>query len=122
MNKIVGIDKQKLKKIILNIYEYRDKINTIFNDAEYLIDETKQYYDSDDGDYFRNEFSKLCSNKAVVLSNIKSYCEDLERVIHNFEKNEDSIVTDFKGYSKELDKQDNNLYTNFNISVDNSRK
>lgn len=122
MNKIVGIDKEKLKKIILNIYEYRDKINTIFNDVEYLIDETKQYYDSDDGDYFRQKLSQLCSNRSVVLSNIKSYCEDLEKVIHNFEKNEDSIVTNFKGYSKELDNQSNNSYSNFNVSVDNSRK
>ena len=96
MNDVIGIDKERLKTIIINIYEYRDKINTILNDAQYLIEETKQYYKSEDGDYLRKKFSQFYDNKLIILENIKSYCNDLEQVISDFESSQINVVDIFK--------------------------
>ena len=96
MNYIVGIDKDKLKALILKIYNYNDKINCILNDAQLLVNDTNQYYKSEDGDYYRKRFNELLLNKKIVLENIKSYGDDLVKVINSFDKTKVKTVDIFR--------------------------
>jgi len=96
MNNVIGINREKLKNSILKLYAYRDKVNSILNDAQLLIDDTKNYYISDDGDYLRENFNKFYSNKTVIIQNINSYCTDLQEVMNNFQENQTKTIDIFR--------------------------
>ena len=86
-NEIIGIKEEKLKKLILEIYDYRDKISKILETADILVNETKNYYKSEDGELYRKKFAIFANNFDIMLKNIKSYADDLERVISDFKLN-----------------------------------
>lgn len=87
MNNIIGINEQNLKKLILEIYDYRDKMSKIFDSMQTLIFNTKDYYIGQDGDALRSEFAKISSNFDTVLNNVKSYGSDLEFVLSSYKEN-----------------------------------
>lgn len=95
-SRIIGINEPNLKKLILEIYEYRDKISKVLNTAESLIYDTANYYKSEDGDELRKKFDLFSSNFDVFLKNIQSYGEDLEQVIYNYRQNALKNVDIFK--------------------------
>jgi len=61
-----------------------------------MIDDTSNYYKSDDGDEFRKSFNSFYTNKKVLLENIKSYCADLEEVMSKFDKKQLAAIDIFK--------------------------
>lgn len=81
MEKIVAIREEQLKKLILEIYDLRDKASKVFNDLEVLMSNSSSYFDSDDGKACREKFRLLSQNFPTFLSNMESYGEDLEKVI-----------------------------------------
>lgn len=85
-NDLIAVNDKKIKTLILEIYEYRDKISKILEDAEILADSTKTFYNSEDGNKFRERFSKFSTNFSTFLTNIKSYGEDLENVLHRYKE------------------------------------
>ena len=94
MNEIVGINSESLKKLIFEIYDYRDKISNILNTAEILIKNSENYYISSDGDELRKHFNNFSSNFNIFFKNIKSYSDDLELVLityQNFLKSSNKI-------------------------------
>ena len=95
-NQLMGISEQNLKKLILEIYDYRDKMSKILNTAEKLIYDTKNYYQSKDGEELRKKFEIFSSNFAIFLKNIQSYGEDLEQTIYNYRQNTIKNVDIFK--------------------------
>ena len=83
---LISINDEKIKTLILEIYEYRDKISKILDDAEYLVDSTKNFYDSEDGTKFRTKFNEFSTNFSTFLANIKSYGEDLDVVLSKYKE------------------------------------
>ena len=81
---LISINDEKLKTLILEIYEYRDKISKILEDAELLAESTKTFYDSEDGEKFRTKFNKFSVNFSTFLANIRSYGEDLEVILSRY--------------------------------------
>lgn len=79
-----GINESGIDKLILDIYDYSDKIKTILNSLEDLIDSTKSCYDSPDGNEFRAKFSLEKDSINNLISNILSYTEDLTLVKKDF--------------------------------------
>ena len=102
MEKLTGINEQNMKSLILDIYECRDKISKILNDAQFLMEKTKDYYLSEDGDLIRRKFNELCYNNKILLNNIKGYGEDLEKVMFNYKKLGNKTNDIFK-YNKSID-------------------
>ena len=96
MNNDIGINRENLKSLILKIYNYRDKINKILNETETLIEETKQYYISEDGEILRKKFDLLYGSKNIILQNIKSYCDDLNELIKKYDKITNENIDIFK--------------------------
>ena len=95
-NIVSGINEPNLKKLILEIYDYRDKISKLLSTAENLVYETKTYYDSVDGDELRRKFALLHSNFTTLLSNIKDYGNDLELILRQYKQNQVKNVDTIK--------------------------
>lgn len=85
MNQIIGINSVGLKKLILEIYDYRDKISNILNSSESLIENTREYYNSLDGVEIRAKFKSFSDNFDVFIKNIKSYSDDLEYILNQYQ-------------------------------------
>lgn len=93
---LISINDEKLKNLILEIYEYRDKISKILEDAEFLAESTKMFYESEDGDKFRTKFKKFSANFSTFLNNIRSYGEDFEVVLSRYKAVTDKNVDIFE--------------------------
>ena len=92
---ITAINDANLKKLILFIYECRDKISKILEDSEIIVQSTETFYKTADGIEFRNKFNKFSNNFPIVLSNIKSYGLDLEQVLLEYKKTDSKSVDIF---------------------------
>lgn len=84
MEKIVAIREEKLKKLILEIYDLRDKASKALSDLEVLVNSSETYFDSDDGRTYREKFKLLSQNFPIFLSNIEGYGQDLEMAVQRF--------------------------------------
>lgn len=90
------INSEKLKKLILTIYEYRDKISKNLEDSKQLVDSTKDFYKSQDGEEYRKKFEIFYDNYLVFLENIKSYGLDLEYILTSYMNMDKKNVDTFK--------------------------
>lgn len=102
METVVAIREEKLKKLILEIYDLRDKASKVLSDLEVLVNSSETYFDSDDGRTYREKFKLLSQNFPIFLSNIEGYGQDLEKAVQKF-----SGIT-----SKNVDIFKNVMYTN----------
>lgn len=93
---IVAINSESLKKLILDIYDYRDKLSKILQDAELVVKSTEIFYKTLDGDEFRKKFEKLSVNFPKILSNLKSYGDDLSIVLSKYKEVNSKSVDIFK--------------------------
>lgn len=93
---LVAINSESLKKLIIEIYSYRDKMSKILEDAELIAQLSKEYYNSNDGEEFRNKFQKFSSTFPIFLSNIRNYGQDLEFVLQNYKNNDVKSIDIFK--------------------------
>lgn len=79
-NDVVGVNEKGIDNLILEIYDYVEKIKGQLNQFEDLVDSTKNFYQSESGENFRNRFVELKDNFQVVNDNILSYSVELSRV------------------------------------------
>jgi len=96
MQQNVGINSENLKKLILDITDYRDKISGILNDTMVLADSIKNCYATKDGEEFRIKFDNFSSTFSEFLKNIESYGTDLDFVLTQFKQNDAQSVDIFK--------------------------
>lgn len=83
-SKILAINEDNLKTMILDIYEYRDRVSKILEEAQILVKAIKSFYNSEDGIEFINKFNDFSLNFPTFLNNIESYAEDLELVLDSY--------------------------------------
>ena len=96
MEKVIGINEEKMKKLILDIYDYRDKISKILNEIETDFIRCGEYYKSDDGERVKKNLNKICYNFDNCLSIIKNYAVDLEKVLDKYKKDNYKIINVFE--------------------------
>ena len=77
MENNIGINEEKLDKLILDIYNYCEKINVTLNQVSDVVEDTKVFYTGDVADSFRKKFSLYSSNFLNIRANLCSYADDL---------------------------------------------
>ena len=92
----VGINEQKIDKLVLDINNYAERINNVLNNMEDLVNSTNSFFLEEVGNEFRNNFKQLSSNFPTVKTNILSYSQDLIKVKLNYQKTVVNIVDDLK--------------------------
>ena len=89
---VVGISEEKIDKLIIEITEYANKINKIFNQASELVDKTKTYYISESGDKFREKYLEFSDNYKTFNQNILSYAKELTVVKKKYSSSTEQII------------------------------
>ncbi len=96
-----GINESKISIIKGEIQDYATRINSIFGDMTTLVEESKNYFNCESGDLFRNHFLLLKENFSVVNQNILNYADDLTNVQLHYQKKNENAVSDLGMYRKE---------------------
>ncbi len=89
-----GISETGIDRLILDLYDYSDKCNKLSNEIRDLIDSSKSFYITNDGDRFRKNFNKFYNGTEKLNKNILTIVSDLNNVKVNYKKR-DSKSADF---------------------------
>lgn len=93
---VVGINDAKIDGLVLNIYDYAQRIKDILNNVDDLIYETNNYYNCEEAVKFRNNFESIKDNFAVVTENILSYGDELVRVKNQIYTKDSELASSIK--------------------------
>ncbi len=86
MTNVVGINEQKIDKLINEIYFYSNRIKMVLDQADSIVENTNSFYDCESAKMFRSAFEKYKRNFNIINKNILSYSDDLSSV-KNFYRN-----------------------------------
>lgn len=81
-----GVNDERIKKLVLNIYDYSEQINTILNSIDDLVNDTKKYFTIEESDSFYTRFSAIKDNFTNVRDNILSYAEEILKAGQNYQE------------------------------------
>lgn len=93
---VVGINDAKIDSLVLNIYDYAQRIKDILNNVDDLIYETAAYYNCEEAVKFRNDFESVKDNFSVVTENILSYGDELVRVKNQIYMKDSELASSIK--------------------------
>lgn len=107
MEDLISINEDGLDKLALNIYDYSEKINNIFNQIDDLMVQSKDYFDCQLNNDIRIKYQNIKDSIKNVKSNISSYSTDLIKVKNAFRNNAEIIANDIR-------KEISNIQSNYN--------
>ena len=83
MNDTIGLNEEGIKKVIMDIYDYCEKINKTLNQISDVVEDTKNFYCCDTADEYRKKFTEFSSNFPTIVNSLKSYADDLNKLKSN---------------------------------------
>lgn len=102
----VGINIDSVDKLILDIYNYAERINKTLNQISNVVDQTKSFYACDAADNYRNKFNSFRTNFNVVNKNVISYAEDLIKLKNKYQNIDDNMTQTIKRAISRVDSKD----------------
>ena len=102
-NNTIGINYLKIDKLILDIYDYSEKIQKTLDQISNIVDKTKDFYLCYEADCYRNKFSDFRQNFPVINKNIISYAEDLIRLKTNYQRTAGDILSSMNTAIKKIE-------------------
>lgn len=100
LNDTISINEENLNKLILDIYDYNEKINNILNQIIDLIAGSKDYFKCSVETELLNKLSYLEDNKNNLIYNITNYANDLMKVKMNFKEISASLTIEVNKHTK----------------------
>ena len=88
-----GINEIALDKVIVDIYDYCDKLRFILSQINDLVAGTSDYYKCSEADAFRRKYEIFSRNFPTLLDSVISYAEDLVGVKTNYTRINEDITT-----------------------------
>lgn len=88
---LAGINESGIDTLVLDIVEYVEKMNRLFGRLQELSAETKTYFDSAEGNQFREKMNSQLTFCQTVNQNILNYANDLTKVKGKYKTGEVNI-------------------------------
>lgn len=88
----IGINIDSVDKLILDIYNYAERVNKTLNQISNVVDQTKSFYVCDAADNYRNKFNSFRTNFSIVNKNLISYAEDLIKLKNRYQNISDDMT------------------------------
>ena len=76
----VGINEDKINSLVLDIYDYIEKINAILSNIDNEMEKTSTCFKFKTGDSLRKKYSDLRANYSIINKNLMGYTEKLIKV------------------------------------------
>ncbi|MBE6155826.1 MAG: hypothetical protein E7164_03610 [Firmicutes bacterium] len=99
-NLVSGIEEERLKALIADVYNYYEQIKSKLNKISNLVASLEDDTSSIAFNRYLSKFENFRSNFPIVCSNIQTYADDLAKVKKNFNK----ISTNSSSYLNQKNK------------------
>ena len=101
----IGVNVDGIDKLILDIYNYAEKINKTLNQITNVVEQTKSFYDCDIANDYRNKFNNFKTNFNIINKNIQSYAEDLIKLKNKYRDVDMNITNDVLNAIRKMQNQ-----------------
>ena len=85
MGFVRGVKSNNLRNLVLDVFEYRDKLMKILGELEKDFYNCKSYYQSDDGEQMAKMFNSMTAEFKIVTDLVKDYANVLEMVLKKYQ-------------------------------------
>lgn len=85
MNNTSGINDEKLDSLVLDIYDYADRINQILNNIDELISMSNEYFKCESADQLKKRYQELELSFPVLKQNILNCANDLVKAKYSYQ-------------------------------------
>ena len=82
--RLVAVNEQGMLQLHLEVYDYWQKIQTLFYQMEEIVEGTKSIFVGDSGEYYRSHFGDDFKEQQHILHNIQSIAEDISYIRNKF--------------------------------------
>ena len=93
-----GINVDSIDKLILDIYNYAEKVTGTLNQISDLIEQTKTYCLCDEINDLRNKFESFKTNFPIINKNIISYADDFIKLKNRYQTVDERLTESVKKY------------------------
>lgn len=84
MPDVRGINEEKIDYLVLDIYDYAERVNQILNNIDELMIKSNEYYNCESNQTIINHYKELSFNFPVLKQNILTTANDLVKVKHHY--------------------------------------
>lgn len=106
MDNQVGINKDAIQKLCLEIQDYSDKVKIKLNQIGDKWYEAKPYFEGNGVVEFQNKFSKLEDSFETISNNILSYIDDFNTLISKYESLDTSLSKQVKINAENIESEE----------------
>ena len=92
----VGINIDSIDKLILDIYNYAERINKTLNQITDVVEQTRIFYDCASAKKYREKFNNFSANFNVINTNLKSYAEDMIKLKNKYQRVDENLTDTVK--------------------------
>ena len=105
MEDLITINEEALNKLVLDLYDYSERVNSILNQISDLVNYSSTYFEGQQSDDIIKKYNSLLETLENLKYNISDYSSDLIKVKNKF-KNTSSDLT------IEVNRQTSNIQSN----------
>lgn len=102
----VGINIDSVDKLILDIYNYAEKIGKTLDQISDTVSDTKEFYKCSAATEYRNKFNDFKANFKTVRQNVNSYAEDLIKLKNRYQNINDDLTQTIKKATANIESND----------------
>jgi len=92
MEKVAGVHEQRINTLTLEIHDYAERINVIYNQLRDLTHETNMYFKSELGNEFRKKCNLSLDEFSKINKNILNYAQSLVNAKSKFNRIDDAAI------------------------------
>ncbi len=100
---VFGINEDKLGKLILDIYDYVERINMIINSVDDIMNDIEQNFKVSDKNILIKKNLYFRDNLINIKNNILSYADELINVKKGYREISQDVASTVKGFMKDID-------------------
>lgn len=86
LNDKMGINESKINNLMLDIYDYEEQINALFDKITDIMEKSNNSFQSDNADDLRKKYRDFSINYTNIKNNIHDYSDDLSKVKNMYTK------------------------------------
>ena len=101
----VGINEDGLKRLILELEEYQEKIQTVYHSLEECQAEALKGLNDDAASIFLKKYREMGHCFETVKNNIQTYKDDFQSVIRGYQQTSHDSVGLFEGAKRKISEE-----------------
>ena len=84
MRNVSGIEEEKIGYLVLDIYDYVDRISQVLNQIDEIMLSSNDYFKCESGDKLRSHYKEIQNNHNILKQNLMNCSEGLIRAKNGY--------------------------------------